>query len=337
MDEFQASTSTENTESQSEIKSYEAPWLIYAMNFSHNHNYGFRVAIGSFIEAQENKVEILQIHEETDQLECKFQFDHLYPPTKIMWIPDKDGTRQDLLVTSGDYLRVWQVSDTGATIKSRLNKKRQNDYSAPLTSFDWNNDDLNRVGASSIDTTCTIWDIERESITTQIIAHEKEVYDFAFGHGVNTFASVGADGSVRSFDLRSLEHSTILYESQDFTPLLRVAWNRMDPNYLATLAMDSTTVIILDVRTPAVPLFELNSHDNTINSLCWAPKSSCHICSAGDDCNALIWDLQKTNRIVEDPSLCYQAEAEVNMLQWSELDSNWLGISFNKKLQLLRI
>ena len=35
------------------------------------------------------------------------------------------------------------------------------------------------------------------------------------------FASVGADGSVRMFDLRHLEHSTIIYEDPQHTPLLR--------------------------------------------------------------------------------------------------------------------
>lgn len=34
----------------------------------------------------------------------------------------------------------------------------------------------------------------------------------AFARGKDLFASVGADGSVRMFDLRSLVHSTIIYE-----------------------------------------------------------------------------------------------------------------------------
>ncbi len=36
---------------------------------------------------------------------------------------------------------------------------------------------------------------------TQLIAHDREVYDIAWG-GVGVFASVSADGSVRVFDLR---------------------------------------------------------------------------------------------------------------------------------------
>lgn len=36
-----------------------------------------------------------------------------------------------------------------------------------------------------------------------------------------------ADGSVRVFDLRDKEHSTIIYESPEpDTPLLRLAWNK---------------------------------------------------------------------------------------------------------------
>ena len=59
------------------------------------------------------------------------------------------------------------------------------------------------------------------------------------------FASVGADGSVRMFDLRHLEHSTIIYEDPQHHPLLRLAWNKQDPNYLATMAMDALEVILV--------------------------------------------------------------------------------------------
>lgn len=59
------------------------------------------------------------------------------------------------------------------------------------------------------------------------------------------FASVGADGSVRMFDLRHLEHSTIIYEDPQHHPLLRLCWNKQDPNYLATMAMDGMEVSTL--------------------------------------------------------------------------------------------
>ncbi len=45
--------------------------------------------MGSFIEDTANKVEIIMLDEEKGKfLECT-QFEHEYPPSKIMWIPDQ--------------------------------------------------------------------------------------------------------------------------------------------------------------------------------------------------------------------------------------------------------
>ena len=43
--------------------------------------------------------------------------------------------------------------------------------------------------------------VQKGVVDTQLIAHDREVYDIAWG-GVGVFASVSADGSVRVFDLR---------------------------------------------------------------------------------------------------------------------------------------
>lgn len=101
------------------------------------------------------------------------------------------------------------------------------------------------------------------------------------------------------FDLRSLEHSTIIYESPDSTPLLRLAWNKQDPNYLATFMFDSSKTIILDVRVPSIPAAELSGHHACVNAIAWAPHSSCHVCTAADDRQVLIWDLQGMPKPVE--------------------------------------
>ena len=47
------------------------------------------------------------------------------------------------------------------------------------------------------------------------------------------------------FDLRHLEHSTIIYEDPQHVPLLRLAWNKQDPNYLTTMAMDALEVSVM--------------------------------------------------------------------------------------------
>jgi len=143
----------------------------------------------------------------------------------------------------------------------------------------------------------------------QLIAHDKEVYDIAFAVSKDVFGTVGADGSLRMFDLRclcsvrssisqhhflmwhrSLEHSTILYESPDLTPLLKViailqayqnffliltnfprqiSWNKQDPNLVATILTEANKAIIIDIRVPSIPMAELHGHHASLNGISW--------------------------------------------------------------------
>ncbi|KRZ43563.1 DDB1- and CUL4-associated factor 7 [Trichinella pseudospiralis] len=337
-----------------EIYRYDSPWALYAMNWSVRPDQKFRIALGSFIEEYNNKVQIVQLDEDAGEFRHTAHFDHPYPATKIMWIPDIRGQYTDLLATSADYLRIFRVSEDGATMECLLNNNRSSEFCAPLSSFDWNENDVGIIGTASIDTTCTIWRLETGQITgqvsgsgsrvsghvkTQLIAHDKEVYDFAFSKSVNqkdVFASVGADGSVRMFDLRHLEHSTIIYEDPLQTPLLRIAWNKQDPFYIATVASDSTEVIILDIRLPCAPVARLNNHRAFVNGIVWAPHSSCHICTAADDHQALIWDVQAMPRAIEDPILAYTAGGEINQVHWAPNQPDWIAICFNNCLEILR-
>lgn len=72
-----------------EIYKYLAPWTVYAMNWSIRHDKRFRIAISSFIEDYRNKVQIIQLDEERGEFVLKAAFEHPYPPTKIMWVPDQ--------------------------------------------------------------------------------------------------------------------------------------------------------------------------------------------------------------------------------------------------------
>lgn len=319
-----------------EIYKYDAPWNVYAMNWSTRIDKKFRLALGSFIEEYNNKVcyglwfkflltnfdfqvQIITLDEQNSEFASRATFDHPYPTTKIMWMPAENKLYlPDLLATSGDYLRIWRVlneSNSAVKLECLLNNVRllqllyilyltnffsliikqnkNSDFCAPLTSFDWNYCDPNILGTSSIDTTCTIWGIETGQVIgrtqpcltghvkTQLIAHDKEVFDIAFseaGGGRDIFASVGADGSVRMFDLRHLEHSTIVYENA--APLLRLAWSRQNSYYLATFSSDSNEIVILDIRVPCTPTATLKNHRSYVNGISWAPHSNSHICTA---------------------------------------------------------
>lgn len=79
------------------------------------------------------------------------------------------------------------------------------------------------------------------------------------------------------FDLRSLEHSTIIYETPDLTPLMRLSWNKQDPNYLATILTDSPKTVIVDIRSVIVYYTVCHhSRDYLGHALVLASHQVCH-------------------------------------------------------------
>ncbi|KAJ2233522.1 hypothetical protein FB645_003540 [Coemansia sp. IMI 203386] len=330
-----------------EICNYFSAYPVYSIAWSRreDRNNMFRMALSSFMEEKTNKVQVVQLspHHDTSHTQERPDFGLVaettvdYPMTKLLWQPSGAGYGQpDLLAATGESLRIWECEQTGemgemGLYKSKLSLRgkmnTRADYSAPITSFDWCQVDPRLIITSSIDTTCTVWDVETQQAKTQLIAHDREVFDVSFVTGSqDVFASAGADGSIRMFDLRSLEHSTILYEAPAamapstsdpalgdgsyypdtaagvpnarmasfVPPLLRLSCNALDPNYIATFALDSPRVNIIDVRNPGSAVVQLVGHQAPIHAISWNPTSSTQLCSAGADSRVLVWDIQQT-------------------------------------------
>ncbi|KAK4098681.1 WD40 repeat-like protein [Parathielavia hyrcaniae] len=342
---------------QPRTSNYMAPWALYAYDWckwAPQGNGAGKLAIGSYLEDGHNYIQILDAHLSPTPSDvyvpggskCTMDFTriaeatHSYPVTRLLWEPPSSQKQStDLLATSGDHLRLWslpsdtQLPTTGSSITSRngrdmpvtkltplalLSNSKTPDHTAPLTSLDWNTINPSLIITSSIDTTCTIWDIPSLTAKTQLIAHDKEVYDVRFcAQSTDVFVSCGQDGSVRMFDLRSLEHSTIIYEPtgkeerdanggrisptlaqqtlSHAPPLLRLATSPHDQHLLATFAQDSNVIRILDVRQPGQALLELRGHSGALNCLEWSPLRRGTLASGADDCQVLIWDLLSNN------------------------------------------
>ena len=86
-----ASSSSTAGVKRKEIYKYEAPWTVFSMNWSVRPDKRFRLALGSFVEEYNNKVQIVSLDENASEFAAKSTFDHPYPTTKIMWIPDTKG------------------------------------------------------------------------------------------------------------------------------------------------------------------------------------------------------------------------------------------------------
>jgi WD repeat-containing protein 68 len=232
---------------------YMAPFATYAFDWCSwpvqgGGSSAGKMAVGSYLEDPHNFIQILDTNivpqEVTGPGQSPYGIEYTkvaeatcaYPVTRLLWEPPS-ATKPytDLLATSGDHLRLWSLPASTNNMTSNINRSanvntreaapqklqplallsnsKTPEHTAPLTSLDWNKLSPKLIITSSIDTTCTIWDIPTLTAKTQLIAHDKEVFDVRFcSNSVDVFVSCGADGSVRMFDLRSLEHSTIIYE-----------------------------------------------------------------------------------------------------------------------------
>ncbi|CDO55834.1 hypothetical protein DV113_003505 [Geotrichum candidum] len=373
---------------------YESQWQLYSADWAHSSPKGLDLlAVSTYTEESSNKIQIVQGFTPAtvgsngnggdgsgtpgpQQPSLEFQkvaeYSVPYPCTKIAWAPpslrgnpgsnaNTSGANMQL-ITTGDCLRLWSYNSDSAQLQQRcaLINKTKSSYMPPVTSFDWNRADPSIVITSSIDTTCTVWDIAASTAHTQLIAHDSEVFDVSFvANSTHIFASVGADGSVRVFDLRSLDHSTIIYEPQQPVPLVRIVGNPLEENILATLAANTNEIYILDVRVPGVPVATLTGHKAPVNSIAWAPAAAAtagaatggsarsyrHILASGaDDCQALIWD-------VSEPSInpkvhphgtdvpvvsAYTDSQEINYVTWNS-DASWLGVVRGRGVQAVKL
>ena len=300
---------------------YATPRPLFGLDWSIDDH----VVLGSYKEDSANR---LQVIHSSDLLswdsvaECNIT----YPVSNIQWLPSVPQPKK--FATSSDSLRIWSMDEEDNTLKEQINlsvcKYNEQHPNAmrnvepsfnilgqlpPVTSFHWNKIDTNLLISSSIDTTCIVWDLNSSDyVKTQLIAHDSEVFDVKFlSKSTDLFASCGGDGSVRVFDLRSLAHSTIIYEAnsessnRDYSgdnlnasnALLRLEPSPTDPNVIATFGLDSKSILILDMRNPSAPVLTLEGHTTFVNQIKWHPQRANVLLTCGDDCQVLYWDLNR--------------------------------------------
>ncbi|TIB72777.1 hypothetical protein E3Q23_01256 [Wallemia mellicola] len=364
---------------------------------AHSPESSFRLAIGSFVEDYSNQIQVIGLNSGlplTDPDVPPIGYDgsdfnvlasthHGYPATKIAWEPSTSSphsplkrSKSELIASSSDVLKIWEYNQesnleansgfihtkNGTNTPGSLNLISQltpktPGTAAPLTSFSWNETIPSRIVTCSIDTTCTVWDLDTRTAITQLIAHDREVYDVQWlPRSSDIFVSVGADGSLRAFDLRSLEHSTILYETTPPTsssdkkrsnsPLLRLEFNPHDSNYLATFKHGSGEINILDMRSPGAPVTNIKGHNGNISSISWKSDGSL-LATGSDDRTVQVWDINKSKRsnnssskanVVTESIANHKSAYQVHSIEWSKRkNSNWIAMASNYQIKLLKL
>jgi len=208
------------------------------------------------------------------------RYHHRLPPSKILWSP----STADVFASTSSSLRMWRLSNyEKPEMKLHTSSKAGNSASpSPITSMDWNTCNASKVATCHVDTTVAIWDITKGKLDTQLIAHDKSVLDVAYCGKANpsVFASVSEDGSLRIFDTRDLDHSTIAYE--DSNPILRLQWNQTHTNLVACVVSESPEILFFDMRKPGQVYNRITpgGRDVVPNAVCWNPNAGYSLAAA---------------------------------------------------------
>ncbi|KAJ3639052.1 hypothetical protein Zmor_008774 [Zophobas morio] len=194
-----------------------------------------------------------------------------------------------------------------------------------FTALDWNYFDPGLIAACGINAQVTVWNAS--------------IYDIKFG-SESIFSTCGDDGTLRAFDLRCLEHSSIIYESE--TPLLRLSWNNSNSNYIATFGLDDLSVTVVDLRVPAIPVYKLAGHFLQVSAIEWSPGRANHLWSTGYDKQSLLWNLNENSAGANQaPIVKMTEESAIHDVKWTsyEIDNSneWIIMALGNQVKATKV
>ena len=319
---------------QSSIENNLINVAVSSLNMNTNNN----ISILSFSQEDENINQEENINNinfiNNNSINLKSQIQCEFPVSSILFSPHEQN--KNLLISTSDLLRLYSYENEKLSFKMAFTKRRK-DYCGPLTACDWSRANDSIIGVCSVDTTCAIWDLNKLEVKYMIIAHDKEVYDISLGQDEYTFMSTGADGSVRLFDSRQANSSSIIFETRDESAMTRLKWNLVNPNFILTVIVDKNEIYILDQRKLTSPYGILKVHTNVVNNAIWAPQSNTNLISVSDDKSALLWDIYCDSDQPEEYIMKYEAENEIENVAWGDVTQNWIGIIDGNQAEILRI
>jgi WD repeat-containing protein 68 len=319
---------------QSSIENNLINVAVSSLNMNTNNN----ISILSFSQEDENINQEENINNinfiNNNSINLKSQIQCEFPVSSILFSPHEQN--KNLLISTSDLLRLYSYENEKLSFKMAFTKRRK-DYCGPLTACDWSRANDSIIGVCSVDTTCAIWDLNKLEVKYMIIAHDKEVYDISLGQDEYTFMSTGADGSVRLFDSRQANSSSIIFETRDESAMTRLKWNLVNPNFILTVIVDKNEIYILDQRKLTSPYGILKVHTNVVNNAIWAPQSNTNLISVSDDKSALLWDIYCDSDQPEEYIMKYEAENEIENVAWGDVTQNWVGIIDGNQAEILRI
>ena len=110
--------------------------------------------------------------------------------------------------------------------------------------------------------------------------------------------------------------------------------NRHDPNFVFCFGLDASSVPVIDIRSPAVPIAMLSGHTG-VSCAQWAPNSAAHL-MISDQTGLAIWDLKGN---LERASWFYETKPGACPVQfvWSTLHPDHVAFTTSDQVVVTKI
>ena len=111
--------------------------------------------------------------------------------------------------------------------------------------------------------------------------------------------------------------------------------NLQVPNLIVALCLEKNVIYVFDSRMNLnVTMDEINLHKDPVTGCIWAPDNPTQLCSVSEDCNVIISNMG--SELAQNNNVSYTAPAPINNVDWCKTFPEWIGITFQDRVQLLR-
>eukprot|EP00811_Abedinium_folium_P032654 NODE_5682_length_1744_cov_6.533704.p1 GENE.NODE_5682_length_1744_cov_6.533704~~NODE_5682_length_1744_cov_6.533704.p1 ORF type:complete len:405 (-),score=90.00 NODE_5682_length_1744_cov_6.533704:386-1600(-) len=252
-----------------------------------------QLAVSSCMVGLSNYVDVLDLHLDGPQVVMPVsRLPHYYPPTRVRWVPSSTGgaaAAQSLLVTSGDYIRVWS---TGGELRQLLrHDSNPSGFCTPITSVDAGGGGL--LVSCDVYGVCAVWDLERGALR-QAFDLRQPLSDVMLGPG-GLLVAAGDKGHCFAMDPRAPGDVHVLEPRCHVAGPARIAWSRDRPDLFAVAWQgdgDSSGIGFYEcARLPPKAQPQILRRPSVVADLKWCPASPEVLCCCNEAGAAEVWRL----------------------------------------------
>lgn len=273
-------------------------YVAHSLALRHGPSTSISLACGSFEVEAPNFVEVLTADLANlgglDDVRSVARLPHYFPPTSVQWLsPDAGGP--DLLVTSGDYLRIWNAAQGGQLCRLMRHESNPDDRCTPITSVAAAADVGAQLASCDVYGICAFWDTERGAMQ-QAVDLGQPLFDVAYGPD-GLVAVAGERGECFLVDPRQPESVEVITVAENVSGPARVAWSPGQRGLLSIAWQGKEGGVAVYSaqqrrKGPGV-LLPGSRGASPVADLQWSPAFHDFLCCASEDGSVVLRDLSQ--------------------------------------------